>query len=89
MLFLHACTYDSTSRILSAVYSSASASTRVTYEYRDVPGYLYQEMLEARPHWQRVLEKEIAPTYAVRRAGQTTWQETPRAQVPDREHAGV
>jgi hypothetical protein len=75
MLFVCGCEHDPVTRILSVRFCSPSKQQRAVREYRDVDPRLHERMLAARPHWQRVLEEEIAPSHAVRRRGETAWHE--------------
>lgn len=75
MLFVCGCDHDPVTGILSVRFCSPSKQQRAVREYRDVAPELHQRMLAARPHWQRVLEEEIAPSHAVRRRGEAEWRE--------------
>lgn len=75
MLFVCACTHDPVTRTLTVRFCSPSKEQRLALEYRDVDAALHHRMLAARPHWQRVLEQDIAPTHAVRRLGEHAWRE--------------
>jgi hypothetical protein len=74
VLFLRSIAYDPASRILTVRFRAPSGSAWATYEYRDVPAELYERMLAAAPHAHRVVERDIAPSYDVRRLGEHAWR---------------
>ena len=78
MLFLRSTGYDPVSRTVTVRYRSPSGTAWCAFEYREVPTDLYSRVVAARPHGQRVVESEVAPSHARRRLGDRTWQPLPR-----------
>jgi hypothetical protein len=81
VLYLESATYDPSTRTLAVRYHGLGGAAWAVYEYRDVRAELYNQVLAAMPHGQRVIDTSIAPFHEVRRRGESGW----RAEHPDPE----